>query len=37
MYFAVYKVQVVKKDYSPNIDFYDMKIEEVLKEGMCYY
>ncbi|XP_060755183.1 complement C3-like [Neoarius graeffei] len=29
----VYKVQVVKTDYSPNIDFYDVKIEEVLKEG----
>ncbi|MCJ8748175.1 hypothetical protein PDJAM_G00162320 [Pangasius djambal] len=29
----VYKVKVVKLDQSPNTDFYEMKIEEVLKEG----
>ncbi|MCI4394012.1 hypothetical protein PGIGA_G00163970 [Pangasianodon gigas] len=29
----VYKVKVVRLDQNPNTDFYEMKIEEVLKEG----
>ncbi|KAF4075468.1 hypothetical protein AMELA_G00234790 [Ameiurus melas] len=29
----VYKVKVLKLDLNPNTDFYEMKIEEVLKEG----
>ncbi|KAF4075460.1 hypothetical protein AMELA_G00234670 [Ameiurus melas] len=29
----VYKVKVLKLDLNPNTDFYELKIEEVLKEG----
>lgn len=36
MYFAVYKVKVMRMDQGPSTDFYEMEIEEVLKEGMTY-
>uniref|UniRef100_A0AAR2JA15 Anaphylatoxin-like domain-containing protein n=1 Tax=Pygocentrus nattereri TaxID=42514 RepID=A0AAR2JA15_PYGNA len=34
VHFTVYRVKVLKTDLSPYTDYYTMKIEQVLKEGM---